>query len=100
MWLVCLVMDYTHAFVYCYTLSGFSLHLFVSFGDVIKGFIWVMEGICPLKACGTLHLVKDWTLGMADWTWGQCSLCRLEWWSQGGEAERKLTTRAEHSVTR
>lgn len=78
MWLACLVMDYIRAFVYCYTLSGFGLHLFVSFGDVIKGFIWVMESICPLKACSTLHLVKDWTLGMADWTWGQCSLCRLE----------------------
>lgn len=102
MWLVGLVMDYTRALVYCYTLSGFGLHpcFFLSFGDVIKGFIWVMERIYPLKARSTLNLEKDWTLGMADWAWGQCSLCCLEWWSQGGEAERKLTTRAEHSVTR
>lgn len=98
--LVSLVMDYTRAFVYCYTLSGFGLHPFVSFGDVIKGFVWVMERIYPLKARSTLNLVKDWTLGTADWTRGQCGLCRLEWWSRGGEAERKLTTRAEHSVTR
>lgn len=79
MWLVSLVMDYIHVFVYCYTLSGFGLHLFESYGDAIKGFIWVMESIYPLKACITLNLVNDWTLGMADWTWRQCSLCRLEW---------------------
>lgn len=95
------IMDDMHASVYCHTLSGFGWHLFVSFGGVIQGDgWWVMQSVYPLKACSTLNLDKDWTLGMADWTWGQCCLCHLERCSQGGDAERKLTTRAEHSVTR